>query len=57
MTPSPSSVLKLIAYTDYKSPYAYVASRATQALALEYPVVIDWRPYTCLLYTSPSPRD
>ena len=46
MTPSPSSVLKLIAYTDYKSPYAYVASRATQALALEYPVLIDWRPYT-----------
>ena len=38
--------LRLIAYTDYKSPYAYVASRATQALALEYPVELIWRPYT-----------
>lgn len=36
----------LIVYTDYKSPYAFVAKNATLALALEYRVRLDWRPYT-----------
>ncbi|MCC6195661.1 MAG: DsbA family protein [Burkholderiales bacterium] len=39
--------LRLTAYTDYKSPYAYVAKNATKALALEYPAVeLVWLPYT-----------
>jgi 2-hydroxychromene-2-carboxylate isomerase len=38
--------LRLVAYTDYKSPYAYVASRPTLALAVEYPLEITWLPYT-----------
>ena len=46
MTAPPNSALQLVAYTDYKSPYAYVANRATQALALEYPVELNWKPYT-----------
>ena len=37
---------RLIAYTDYKSPYAFVAKNATLALALEYRIDIEWRPYT-----------
>lgn len=44
--PSPTGKLKVLAYTDYKSPYAYVADGATRALAVEYPVEIEWRPYT-----------
>ena len=38
--------LQLTVYTDYKSPYAYVAKNATKALAIEYPVELAWRPYT-----------
>lgn len=38
--------LQLTVYTDYKSPYAYVAKNATKALAVEYPVELAWRPYT-----------
>ena len=38
--------LQLTVYTDYKSPYAYLAKNATQALALEYPVDLTWLPYT-----------
>jgi len=38
--------LSIVAYTDYKSPYAYVASRPTLALAVEYPLEITWLPYT-----------
>ena len=36
----------LIVYTDYKSPYAFVADAAIRAIALQYPVHLDWRPYT-----------
>jgi len=36
----------LIVYTDYKSPYAFVADAAIRAIALQYPVQLDWRPYT-----------
>ncbi len=38
--------LQLTVYTDYKSPYAYVAKNATKALAVEYPVDLNWLPYT-----------
>ena len=49
--PAPASLpaaapLSLIVYTDYKSPYAFVADAAIRANALEYPVHLDWRPYT-----------
>lgn len=37
---------RVVAYTDYKSPYAYVAKNATRALALEYPIDLVWMPYT-----------
>jgi 2-hydroxychromene-2-carboxylate isomerase len=36
----------LIVYTDYKSPYAFVADAAIRSIALQYPVHLDWRPYT-----------
>ena len=32
-------------YTDYKSPYAYLADAPTYDLAREFDVNIDWRPY------------
>ncbi|MBS0641693.1 MAG: DsbA family protein, partial [Proteobacteria bacterium] len=32
-------------YTDYKSPYAYLAKDPTYALERDLPVRIDWRPY------------
>jgi 2-hydroxychromene-2-carboxylate isomerase len=35
----------LIAYTDYKSPYAYLAKDPTFALARDLDVRIEWRPY------------
>lgn len=35
----------LIAYTDYKSPYAYLAKDPTFALARECGLRLDWRPY------------
>jgi 2-hydroxychromene-2-carboxylate isomerase len=35
----------LIAYTDYKSPYAYLAKDPTRDLAREMGVRIEWRPY------------
>lgn len=38
--------LQITVYTDYKSPYAYVAKNPTRALAAEYPVDLVWRPYT-----------
>lgn len=45
MSPDPKR-LKVVAYTDYKSPYAYVARNPTLALALQYPIELVWRPYT-----------
>ena len=41
-----TSRLQLTVYTDYKSPYAFVAKNATKALAVEYPVDLAWLPYT-----------
>ena len=36
----------LTVYTDYKSPYAYLAKDPTYQLARETGVELDWRPYT-----------
>src|SRR3954447_6082294 len=35
----------VVAYTDYKSPYAYLAKDLTYELERDVPVRIDWRPY------------
>lgn len=35
----------IIAYTDYKSPYAYLAKDLTYDLAARFDVEMDWRPY------------
>ncbi|MGE0221775.1 MAG: DsbA family protein [Acetobacteraceae bacterium] len=35
----------IIAYTDYKSPYAYLAKDPTYELERDFPVRILWRPY------------
>lgn len=35
----------LIVYSDYKSPYAYLAKDLAYALERECPVRLDWRPY------------
>jgi 2-hydroxychromene-2-carboxylate isomerase len=37
--------LQLTVYTDYQSPYAYVAKNAAKALAVEYPVDLAWLPH------------
>lgn len=37
---------KLIHYTDYKSPYAYLAKDPTYALEEEFSLEVEWRPYT-----------
>src|SRR5579863_3347774 len=36
----------LIAYIDFKSPYAYLAIEPTYAMAEELGIEIDWRPFT-----------
>lgn len=36
----------LIVYTDYKSPYAFLAKDLAYELAEETGAVLDWRPYT-----------
>ena len=33
-------------YSDYKSPYAYLAVSAAYRLAEDFDVALDWRPYT-----------
>jgi len=35
----------IVAYTDYKSPYAYLAKDPTYELERAFPVRIEWRPY------------
>ncbi len=35
----------LVTYTDYKSPYAYLAKEPINALALELGITVEWRPY------------
>jgi 2-hydroxychromene-2-carboxylate isomerase len=36
---------KITVYTDYKSPYAYLAKDPTYELAQEFPVELEWLPY------------
>jgi 2-hydroxychromene-2-carboxylate isomerase len=38
-------VIKIITYTDYKSPYAYLATAPSWALADECGAELEWRPY------------
>ena len=33
-------------FTDYKSPYAYLATHLAYELERDFGVVLDWRPYT-----------
>ena len=40
----PSAVVTL--YSDYKSPYAFVAKAAGYALEDDFDVALDWLPYT-----------
>ena len=40
-----SSAATIIVYSDYKSPYAYLAKDQVYALAQETGVRIEWRPY------------
>ena len=35
----------LTVYTDYKSPYAYLARDPVLALEADYSVIVDWKPY------------
>ena len=39
-------MIRLTVYTDYKSPYAYLAKDPTHRFAEETGVELDWRPYT-----------
>src|SRR5262245_31906514 len=41
-----SAEKKITIYTDYKSPYAYLAKDLAYALEDDYAVRIDWLPYT-----------
>lgn len=36
---------RLVTYTDYKSPYAYLAKGPVNALAQDLGIAIEWRPY------------
>ena len=40
-----ASALTITAYTDYKSPYAFLAKDQVYTLARDTGAVIDWRPY------------
>jgi 2-hydroxychromene-2-carboxylate isomerase len=40
-----SSALTITAYTDYKSPYAFLAKDRVYALARDTGAVVEWRPY------------
>ncbi|MEA2772142.1 MAG: hypothetical protein QOD93_5104, partial [Acetobacteraceae bacterium] len=35
----------LTVYTDYKSPYAYLAKDLAYELERDFPIRLDWRPY------------
>jgi 2-hydroxychromene-2-carboxylate isomerase len=37
---------RVVVYTDYKSPYAYVANKALFALEQTHDVALEWLPYT-----------
>ncbi len=36
---------RIVTYTDYKSPYAYLAKDATYDLARDFGIEVEWRPY------------
>ena len=36
----------IVVYTDYKSPYAYLAKDLVYELERNFPVTVDWLPYT-----------
>jgi 2-hydroxychromene-2-carboxylate isomerase len=55
--PDHPPALRLTVHTDYKSPYAYVADGAIRALAAEYPISIDWKPYTLRIAEYLDPVD
>jgi 2-hydroxychromene-2-carboxylate isomerase len=40
------SIKSLIVYFDYKSPYAYLAKEDARALARDFGLPLEWRPYT-----------
>ena len=42
-------------YTDYKSPYAYLAKDLVYGLERDLPVHIDWRPYVPLTQSGVPP--
>ena len=37
---------RIVVYTDYKSPYAYVANKALFELERTHDVALEWLPYT-----------
>lgn len=37
--------IEIPVYIDFKSPYAYLAVKPLRAMAVEYDVTLDWRPY------------
>ncbi len=39
------SETKIPVYIDFKSPYAFLAVRPVRAMAIEYDVRLDWRPF------------
>lgn len=41
-----SGAIRLLVYSDYKSPFAYLAKNPTLALAVEYRIQVVWMPYT-----------
>jgi 2-hydroxychromene-2-carboxylate isomerase len=43
--------LTIVAYSDYKSPFAYVATAGVFALERDYDVTLDWKPFTLDLET------
>jgi len=36
----------ILVYTDYKSPYAYLGKDLVYELEHDFPVSVDWLPYT-----------
>jgi 2-hydroxychromene-2-carboxylate isomerase len=40
------AALTITLYTDYKSPYAYIAKAGAYALEQDFDVALDWLPYT-----------
>src|ERR1700733_8883714 len=43
--PSMPQLETIVVYTDYKSPYAYLAKDPTYELERDFPVRLEWRPY------------